>query len=136
MVLFVCLYGQVQVKDNNFCKNWWDENVLFISYLDGPDLELLLRQAQVVISRSGYSSLMDYATLGLQQLILVPTPGQTEQEYLARRLQKQGIALASQQMTLDLGQALEAVQAFTGFSPLPTHHMLEKFLSQWLQKIP
>jgi hypothetical protein len=36
-----------------------------------------------IICRSGYSSLMDLHTLGKKEMILVPTPGQTEQEYLA-----------------------------------------------------
>lgn len=42
----------------------------------------LLAQAEVVISRSGYSSLMDYRFLG-KRALLIPTPGQFEQEYLA-----------------------------------------------------
>jgi len=45
----------------------------------------LLNRSKLVISRSGYSSIMDYKTLGIPA-ILIPTPGQTEQEYLANHL--------------------------------------------------
>ncbi|MFM1932561.1 MAG: hypothetical protein RL226_1864 [Bacteroidota bacterium] len=43
----------------------------------------LLKGAQTLVCRSGYSSLMDLAVLG-KRAILVPTPGQPEQTYLAR----------------------------------------------------
>lgn len=52
--------------------------------LAGPDeLSQFIRDAETVICRSGYSSLMDLHALQKKRLILIPTPGQTEQEYLA-----------------------------------------------------
>ncbi len=49
------------------------------------EINQLLNGAQIIISRSGYSSIMDYEKLNLQA-ILVPTPGQSEQEYLGEYL--------------------------------------------------
>ncbi len=46
------------------------------------DQEVLLNRAKVVVSRSGYSTLMDLCALQ-KKALLIPTPGQTEQEYLA-----------------------------------------------------
>lgn len=46
-------------------------------------LSELICQSQKIICRSGYSTLMDLHFLENKQIILVPTPGQTEQEYLA-----------------------------------------------------
>ncbi len=43
-----------------------------------------LSRSYIVLTRSGYSTLMDLAAMG-RKAILVPTPGQTEQEYLARK---------------------------------------------------
>lgn len=54
--------------------------------LMGKDLNLILNQSQTVICRSGYSSIMDLYTLQ-KNAILIPTPGQTEQEYLAKHLE-------------------------------------------------
>ncbi len=67
-------------------------------------------QANYVICRSGYSTLMDLAALG-KSAILIPTPGQTEQEYLANRLDKMNIhhAVAQKDFRLD-----EAIRNFRG----------------------
>ena len=46
-----------------------------------------MEKAEYVISRSGYSTIMDIIALG-KKSILIPTPGQTEQEYLANYLFK------------------------------------------------
>lgn len=56
-------------------------------YLSTEQLLPLLQQATRIICRSGYSTVMDLAALGkLQQAVFVPTPGQSEQEYLAQYL--------------------------------------------------
>lgn len=53
-------------------------------YLGGEELAELIRGAEKIICRSGYSSIMDLCALGrLDAAELHPTPGQTEQEYLA-----------------------------------------------------
>lgn len=57
----------------------------YVSYVDPATLSALLSSANYVICRAGYSSLMDLAAFS-KKLILVPTPGQTEQLYLAQRL--------------------------------------------------
>lgn len=47
------------------------------------ELKKMILSSKKIICRSGYSTLMDMHLLGKKELILVPTPGQTEQEYLA-----------------------------------------------------
>lgn len=46
-------------------------------------LKKLILCSEKIICRSGYSTLMDMHLLGKKNLILIPTPGQSEQEYLA-----------------------------------------------------
>lgn len=60
--------------------------VTSMDYMDGPALKWLLQQAECVIARPGYSSLMDFMAVGVKSVVLIPTPGQTEQQYLGRRL--------------------------------------------------
>ncbi|MEI7504475.1 MAG: hypothetical protein WCJ61_14440 [Paludibacter sp.] len=58
-------------------------NITFVSHLSSIELAEVLVGAKHIISRSGYSTIMDLATLNcLQKAELIPTPGQTEQEYL------------------------------------------------------
>ncbi len=93
-----------------------------ISFLETEELQWALQKAKVVISRPGYSSIMDYAVLGLQKVILIPTPGQTEQEYLAEGLEQQKIALKLPQSKLDLFSAIQAVEHYKGFDSIQVDH--------------
>lgn len=53
--------------------------------LSGDGLLNAINDSAVVICRAGYSTLCDVVALG-KRAVIVPTPGQTEQEYLADRL--------------------------------------------------
>jgi len=57
-------------------------NITLVSHLSTPELKAQLLTAKQVICRSGYSSIMDLHVLN-RKALLIPTPGQTEQEYLA-----------------------------------------------------
>lgn len=48
------------------------------------ELSHLIAKSETIVCRSGYSTLMDLFQLKKTKLILIPTKGQTEQEYLAR----------------------------------------------------
>jgi len=55
------------------------------NYLTSNDLERLLNQSEIIIARSGYTSIMDLTVLQ-KKVIWIPTPGQPEQVYLAQYL--------------------------------------------------
>ena len=58
--------------------------VTVYNYMSTEELQKNILKADKIICRSGYSSIMDLYALGkLQNATLIPTPGQTEQEYLA-----------------------------------------------------
>ena len=62
-------------------------NITIVPHLSDEELLPLLYQSTTIIARSGYSTIMDLAVLGLlHKAELHPTPGQSEQEYLASRL--------------------------------------------------
>ncbi len=65
-------------------------SITFYNYMGSEELQQAFNESGVVICRSGYTTLMDLAKLG-KKAFLIPTPGQTEQEYLARRLKKEGL---------------------------------------------
>lgn len=60
-----------------------------VGYLPAKQLEEVLFKAQFVICRSGYSTIMDLIKLN-KNAVLIPTPGQTEQVYLAKYLSAKG----------------------------------------------
>lgn len=61
-----------------------NKNISVINFAYGAELKDLILNAETIICRSGYSTLMDVNFLKKEKLILVPTPGQTEQKYLAQ----------------------------------------------------
>ncbi len=85
-----------------------------ITYYSQPDettLFDLIAKAKVVISRSGYSTLMDLVAMG-KKAIVVPTPGQTEQEYLAKSLAENGTFMAGEQGKSNFPSLVERSQNF------------------------
>jgi uncharacterized protein (TIGR00661 family) len=76
-------------------------------------LRSIILQSATIIARSGYSTIMDLAALG-KKAILVPTPGQTEQEYLARRFHHQRFFFTMLQQSFDLQVALRESKKFNG----------------------
>lgn len=89
--------------------------VTVIPHLQTAELFEIIRSASLVISRPGYSTVMDLAAIG-GKAIFVPTPGQTEQEYLGELLMKKGIAYCMKQDKLDLQAALNESKKYKGFS--------------------
>ena len=80
----------------------------YVNFVGAAQLEKLLAESKIVICRSGYTSLMDLYTLG-KKAILIPTPGQTEQEYLARyhQAQEHDLWKTTRQENLQIHQHIE-----------------------------
>jgi hypothetical protein len=82
--------------------------VTVYDHLPAAALELAMAKARLVIARSGYSTVMDLARMG-KRAVLIPTPGQTEQEYLGRYLSAMGWARCMTQNKFSLKQALSGM---------------------------
>lgn len=80
-----------------------EENLTVFPFLATDALNELILQSRCLVSRSGYSSLMDYERTGTPA-ILIPTPGQTEQERLATRLDAQKVFAVGTQSDFNLSQ--------------------------------
>ena len=73
-------------------KTWIEGNIEFHTHLATNDFAEAVKRADFVVSRGGYSTVMDMAELGAK-CIFVPTPGQFEQIVLAHDLSKAGYAV-------------------------------------------
>ncbi|MEY2811824.1 MAG: hypothetical protein RI991_819 [Bacteroidota bacterium] len=80
-------------------------HIEFKNHLSSDDLSSALSSAKLVICRSGYSSIMDLLRLK-KKAILIPTPGQTEQLYLAKLLQEKNWFVVHQQHDFQLNTAI------------------------------
>jgi predicted glycosyltransferase len=81
------------------------------NHLPAADLQKEIETAEWVISRSGYSTVMDMIVMQ-KKSILIPTPGQTEQEYLGDLLMKKRSAICIPQGRFSLAPALEQAAKF------------------------
>lgn len=85
--------------------------IKFYNHLNATALNVAMQEAEYVICRSGYSSVMDIAKLE-KKSILIPTPGQTEQEYLGKYLMSKGLAISVNQDEFSLSSVLDSAASY------------------------
>lgn len=99
-------------------------------------LQPLIAAASVVICRSGYSSLMDLVQLQ-KKAIVIPTPGQTEQEYLGKHMHAMGLFYCTDQKRININNIL-ADKNLLQHSYFPFRHSVNQFrqyLDNWLSTL-
>lgn len=123
----VLLRGLPSTRNEIYSENKFVE---IINHLPANDLNKLLCSANIVVARSGYSTIMDIAVLQ-QQSIIIPTPGQTEQEYLAKYLSEKKYCITAEQENIDLKQEIEKLNKTTLQSyPILKEGILKKIISE------
>lgn len=112
-VLFI--RGVISDKEKTYSKN---KNIITVNYLLQKDLQKSIAESEIIISRSGYSSIMDLEVMQAKAFF-IPTPGQQEQEYLATYLEKKGIAPYSNQDKFKIND-LKKLLNYKGFKTKKT----------------
>lgn len=102
-----------------------EKNVQTFAHLPDAEMADLMRSSEYIICRSGYSTIMDLAALG-SKAILIPTPGQTEQEYLAKSFFEKNIYYTEKQKNFNLSAAMERANNFVGLAIEFDNSILEK----------
>ena len=90
-----------------------NNNIVKIPHLEDVDFAKLIMESDLIISRPGYSTVMDLSVFG-KNAVFIPTPGQTEQEYLAETLKAQGVFYCQHQDKLDLLKAIKESKNYSG----------------------
>ena len=96
------------LPDEKYPLKSLSQNITYYNHLHAEALSVAMQQSEVVLSRSGYSTIMDLIAIE-QNAFLVPTPGQTEQEYLAKYLSEKGMFKSMSQDELDLKKVLNNI---------------------------
>lgn len=106
------------------------------SHLESSKLQQAILASKWVLCRSGYSSLMDLQALGAKA-VLIPTPGQTEQELLAHDLRKKRVCGALNQADITLEAIRHEAATALGFTPPPQpHSRLQDAVANALRSLP
>lgn len=86
-------------------------NITLIEFANAKELNALICEANLIIARSGYTTIMDILSLQ-KRSVLIPTPGQTEQIYLAKHMMENKFAWTTPQKNFTLQEALKASADF------------------------
>tara|TARA_B100000085_G_scaffold279660_1_gene303331 strand:+ start:486 stop:1535 length:1050 start_codon:yes stop_codon:yes gene_type:complete len=89
-------------------------NLTIKSHLNAKDLNNVILSSDLIICRPGYSTVMDLAIL-MKKAFFIPTPGQTEQEYLAQILSAKKICYFQKQHEFDFEKGIIESKKYSGF---------------------
>ncbi len=104
-------------------------NIKVVAHLSTEELTLELMNAGLIVSRSGYSTIMDLKSLG-KPALLIPTPGQPEQEYLAKLHSNGNEFIIQHQHAIDLDLALRRIGKCSIAPSHHTHQLLDRALEE------
>lgn len=116
------LAGQIQDLDGNIVMTLGkvekhskikNKNITTYSFLTKEKREEFLNRAKIVVSRSGYSTIMDLGIIETKGL-MIPTPGQIEQEYLGSYHNDLGTFFSVNQSKIKLKRDIEVAKETTG----------------------
>ncbi|MBP6557044.1 MAG: glycosyltransferase [Flavobacterium sp.] len=82
------------------------KNITYYNFMTSSEIETAFNESEMVLCRSGYTTVMDLAKLE-KKAFFIPTPGQFEQEYLAKRYKRNGIAPFAKQDEFRIENLLE-----------------------------
>lgn len=97
-------------------KTTQDGNVTYYNFMTSSGIEAAFNESVIVLCRSGYTTVMDLAKLQ-KKAFFIPTPGQFEQEYLAKRLKRNGFIPYAKQDDFRIENLLE-VELYGGLPQL------------------
>lgn len=109
-------------------------NVEMVSHLTSEELQKEIFSSKIIVSRPGYSTVMDLAVLR-KKAVFIPTPGQTEQEYLAGYYFKKQIAYSVSQKDFNLKVSLEESKKYSGFTDEYSGDDFKRAVDLFLEKI-
>ena len=81
--------------------------VTYYNFMLSNEIETAFNESALVLCRSGYTTVMDLAKLG-KKAFFIPTPGQFEQEYLAKRFKRNGFAPFAKQENFEISDLKDA----------------------------
>jgi len=112
-------------------RETYGEHLEIMDFVSGPALNELICSSNQLVCRSGYSSLLDLCIVG-RSALLIPTPGQPEQEYLASELKRKGIFYCTSQDELSLKQDLALAKEYPGYQAMDLGKSMEVILDERL----
>jgi uncharacterized protein (TIGR00661 family) len=113
-----------------------NENIEVVPHMDKNALLEKILVSKAILARPGYSTLMDLAVIGGKRAIFIPTPGQTEQEYLGMYMESEEIGVLSLQKNFSLKETWRRVFQSKGFNNKLYKEIYKDKIDGWLRTAP
>ncbi len=123
--------GKTEIENVSYQLN----NLTTYNNLQSEELLKTINDSELVICRSGYSSIMDLTVIH-KKAIFIPTPGQTEQEYLANYHKEKGSFYFEKQKGFNLQRALEKADNYSPHQINNTEDILGQAINNLIKIIP
>ena len=108
------------------------DNVTFYNFMHSRQLEQAFNESNTIVCRSGYTSIMDLSKLN-KKAFFIPTPGQYEQEYLAKKLKKEGLVPYIEQDLFTI-KNLDEINNYKGLSEIKSELNWSEIFSVFLNE--
>lgn len=110
-------------------------NFTIYNHLPAQELNVLILRSAFILCRSGYSTVMDLYALQ-KNALLVPTPGQAEQEYLAEYLNDQRLFNSSTQPGIQYDRLFIPSEDLLKNKPVEDYRVMnEKLIKDWVDRL-
>lgn len=107
-------------------------NVTYYNFMKTRQLEQTFNESDKVLCRSGYTTIMDLVKLN-KKAFFIPTPGQYEQIYLAKKLQDEGLVPFNSQEAFRI-EDISKIEQFKGLPQLDTTANWEKLFTVFIKR--
>lgn len=111
-------------------------NVKLVPHLPDKEFQEAVNCSEVILSRPGYSTIMDLHAIGYTKAIFIPTPGQTEQEYLGKLMEKKRLGVSFPQKHFSIKEALEKAFLLSPAEAMSNNHIYKKAIDAWIANMP
>ena len=108
--------------------------VRIIDFATGDRLVGLLAEAGAIVTRPGYTTVMDLHLLG-RRAVFVPTPGQPEQRVLAAAAQANGTGIAAEEEGFRLRDVLARLSQLESRQTPPPAPRNDQLLEGWIDSV-
>ncbi len=99
----IFIRGKLAAKQEIEIRN----HITFYNFMNTNDLQTAFNESDLILCRSGYTTVMDLAKIE-KKAFFIPTPGQYEQEYLAKKFKKEGLVNYCKQENFNIDKLLDA----------------------------
>lgn len=130
----ILIRGVLNGVDISEYKKKYKDQLELKDFVVGSELNEIMCASKFIICRSGYSTLLDLAIIQ-KPALLIPTPGQPEQEYLSDELERKKLFHSVVQGEISLSRDIPIAKSMNGYKKIVEDQTLDERLDLLIEKL-